>query len=328
MIDPTQAYKPDRAISSSETPTLSSRGFGSRIDQGFVWLATAFGVSVLLLIGWMLVVIASDANPALKAFGWGFIASQEWDIDAAVFGALPYVFGTLVSSAIAFFLATPIGVAVAIITSENFLPPTIRGPLAFTVELIAAIPSVIIGLWGIYVVIPLLRPGQIWLHETLSWIPLFSTSPYGPSILIAGLILAMMIVPTVAAISRDVLLAVPSPLRSASMALGATRWETIFRVLLPAGSSGIMGAAMLALGRALGETMAATMVIGNTPVITASILSPGYSIPAVLANEFPEALDPIHIGALMYLALILFGLTLLVNIGATFLVQLTSLERG
>jgi len=234
MIDPTQAYKPDRAISSSETPTLSSRGFGSRIDQGFVWLATAFG----------------------------------------------------------------------------------------------AIPSVIIGLWGIYVVIPLLRPGQIWLHETLSWIPLFSTSPYGPSILIAGLILAMMIVPTVAAISRDVLLAVPSPLRSASMALGATQWETIFRVLLPAGSSGIMGAAMLALGRALGETMAATMVIGNTPVITASILSPGYSIPAVLANEFPEALDPIHIGALMYLALILFGLTLLVNIGATFLVQLTSLERG
>jgi phosphate transport system permease protein len=215
----------------------------------------------------------------------------------------------------------PIGLAVALVTSENFLPTWVRSPLAFVIELIAAIPSVIIGLWGIFVLIPFLQPIQRWLHQNFAQIPLFSTEPFGPGMLTAGVILAIMILPIIAAISRDVLLAIPSDLRTASMSLGATRWETIFRVLLPTAASGILGAAVLALGRALGETMAVTMVIGNSAQISPSILDLAYTIPAVLANEFAEALDPLHIGALMYLALILFALTLAVNIVAILMVR-------
>jgi len=193
--------------------------------------------------------------------------------------------------------------------------------IGFLVELIASIPSVIIGLWGIFVLIPVLKPLQEWLFQNFAWFPLFNTQPLGPSMLIAGVILAIMIVPTISAISRDVLLTVPPELRSASMALGATRWETIWRVLLPAASSGIIGAIILGLGRALGETMAVAMVIGNSSIISPSLLAPGYTIPAVLANTFPEAFEKIHIGALMYLALILFVITLAVNSVAALLVQ-------
>lgn len=197
-----------------------------------------------------------------------------------------------------------------------------RSSLAFVVELIAAIPSVIIGLWAIFVFIPVIEPLQKWLASAFGWIPLFKTpDPSGTNMLTAGIILAIMILPTMAAISRDVLLVIPKELRSASMALGSTRWETIFRVLLPAGFSGIVSAAMLALGRALGETMAVTMVIGNSAQISASLLDPAYTIPSVLANEFAEAEPGLHIGALSYLGLILFALTLIVNIGAVLLVQ-------
>ncbi|MFM6061341.1 MAG: phosphate ABC transporter permease subunit PstC, partial [Microcystis panniformis] len=186
---------------------------------------------------------------------------------------------------------------------------------------------VIIGLWGIFVLIPVLKPLQEWLFQNLAWFPLFSTQPLGPSMLIAGVILAIMIVPTISAISRDVLLTVPPELRSASMALGATRWETIWRVLLPAASSGIVGAIILGLGRALGETMAVAMVIGNSSIISPSLLAPGYTIPAVLANTFPEAFEKVHIGALMYLALILFVITLVVNSVAALLVQFINRNR-
>ncbi|HYX14662.1 MAG TPA: phosphate ABC transporter permease subunit PstC [Nostoc sp.] len=291
-------------------------------DQGFTRLVYFFAVitvAVLFLMSW---VISHEALPAIKQFGLGFLWGQDWDTGNQIFGALPYIYGTLVSSAIAILLAVPIGIAVALVTSENFLPPSLRTTLAFVVELIAAIPSVIIGLWAIFVFIPVLEPLQKWLASTFKWIPLFNTEdPSGTNILTAGIILAIMILPTMAAITRDVLMAIPKELRSASMALGGTRWETIFRVLLPAGFSGMVSAAMLALGRALGETMAVTMVIGNSAQISASLLNPGYTIPSVLANEFAEAEPGLHIGALSYLALILFGLTLAVNIGAVLLVK-------
>ncbi|MBN3957990.1 phosphate ABC transporter permease subunit PstC [Nostoc sp. NMS8] len=297
-------------------------GINFWFDQSFtrlVYFFAAITVAVLFLMSW---VILHEALPAIKQFGLGFLWGQDWDTGNKIFGALPYIYGTLVSSAIAILFAVPIGIAVALVTSENFLPSSLRTTLAFVVELIAAIPSVIIGLWAIFVFIPVLEPLQKWLSSTFKWIPLFNTEdPSGTNMLTAGIILAIMILPTMAAITRDVLMAIPKELRSASMALGGTRWETVFRVLLPSGFSGMVSAAMLALGRALGETMAVTMVIGNSAQISASLLNPAYTIPSVLANEFAEAEPGLHIGALSYLALILFGLTLAVNIGAVLLVK-------
>ena len=297
------------------------------LDKVFAWFVSGFALVTVGILFWLSWTIFEKAQPAIQKYGLGFLGSQDWNVADLSFGALPYIYGTLVTSAIALIIAIPIGLAVALVTSENFLPPQMRSLLAFVVELIAAIPSVIIGLWGIFVLIPFLQPIQQWLFKYFKWIPLFSTEPFGPGILPAGIILAIMILPTMAAISREVLLAVPQELRSGSMSLGATRWETIFGVLLPAGVSGILGAAVLALGRALGETMAVTMVIGNSPTISASLLDLGYTIPAVLANEFPEAVEDLHIGALMYLALILFTVTLLVNTSAVLLVRLLSRHK-
>ncbi|MEH2410658.1 phosphate ABC transporter permease subunit PstC [Nostoc sp.] len=294
-------------------------------DQGFTRLVYFFAVitvAVLFVMSW---VILHEALPAIKQFGLGFLWGKDWDTGNQVFGALPYIYGSLVSSAIAILFAVPVGIAVALVTSENFLPASLRTTLAFVVELIAAIPSVIIGLWAIFVFIPVLEPLQKWLASSFKWIPLFNTEdPSGTNMLTAGIILAIMILPTMAAITRDVLMAIPKELRSASMALGSTRWETIFRILLPAGFSGMVSATMLALGRALGETMAVTMVIGNSAQISPSLLDPAYTIPSVLANEFAEAEPGLHIGALSYLALILFGLTLAVNVGAVLLVKWVS----
>ncbi len=292
------------------------------LDKGFTGLVWIFAWCTVLLLFWMSWIIFDKALPAIGKFGLGFLWSQEWDVGGLIFGALPYIYGTVVSSAIALLLAFPVGLAVAIVTSENFLPSVVRSPIAFVIELIAAIPSVIIGLWGIFVLIPFLDPFQQWLYQNFGWFPLFSTQPAGYGMLVAGLILAIMILPTMAAISREVLLAIPKELRSGSMSLGATRWETIFGVIIPAAASGVVGAAILALGRALGETMAVTLVIGNSPVISASILDLGYTIPAVMANEFGEAQDDLHVGALMYLALILFVVTLLVNMAAVLMVRL------
>lgn len=305
-----------------------SNGENTWLDQGFTWLVLGFASLTVILLLWISWIILQNAQPAIEKFGLGFLWSQDWNVAELQFGALPYVYGTIVSSGLALLLAVPIGLAVALVTSEDFLPSWVRSPLAFTIELIAAIPSVIIGLWGIFVLIPFLQPIQDWLYQYFQWIPLFSTAPSGYSIMAAGVILAIMILPTMAAISREVLLAVPKELRTGSMSLGATRWETIFRVLLPAGISGILGAVVLALGRALGETMAVTMVIGNSPLISPSILDLGYTIPAVLANEFGEAQDDLHIGALMYLALILFFVTLLVNIVAVLMVRLIGHKKG
>jgi phosphate transport system permease protein len=301
---------------------VDAKGMRFDVDRAFITLVQIISLSAIVVLGWMGVMIANQAGPAVQQFGLGFLWTQEWDVNNLVFGALSYIYGTLVSSTIALVMALPIGIAAAVVTSERFLPPALQSAIAFIIELIAAIPSVIIGLWGIFVLIPVLLPIQLWLVDHLGWMPWFSTQPVGPSMLVAATILAIMILPTITAISRDVLQAVPPELRSASAALGATQWETIFGVLLPASASGILGAAMLALGRALGETMAVTMVIGNADQISVSLLNPGNTIPAILANQFAEAIDGLHIGALMYLALILFALTLLVNIAANVMVSL------
>lgn len=305
----------------------SSQGINFVIDNIFTWVVRGFAVITVMVLFWMSLVIFQTAQPAMQKFGFGFLWSQEWDVGNLLFGALPYIYGTLITSIIALLLAVPVGIAIALVTSENFLPLWVRSPIAFIVQLIAAIPSVIIGLWGFFVLIPILQPLQQSLFKVGNRIPLFGTEPFGPSMLVAGIILGIMILPTMASITRDVLMVVPKELRSASMALGSTRWETIFRVLLPSGLSGMVGAAMLGLGRALGETMAVTMVIGNSSIISASLLDPGYTIPAVLANEFAEAQDKLHTGALTYLALILFALTLAVNIGAVTLVQVLSIKK-
>ena len=311
-----------------EQSILLSGGTGGWIEAGFTWVVRIFTFGTVALLFWLSWVIFQEAKPAIAQFGLKFLWDQIWNVNDLTFGAKPYIYGTLVSSVIALILALPIGLAVALVGSEDFLPIWVRSPLAFVVEIIAAIPSVIVGLWGIFVLIPVLKPIELWLFNHWGRIPLFKTEdPSGPGMLAAGIILAIMILPTIAAITRDVLLAIPKELRSGSMALGATRWETIFRIVVPAGASGTLGAAMLALGRALGETMAVTMVIGNSTQISASLLEPASTIPAVLANEFAEALDKLHIGALMYLALILFVLTLIVNIAAVAMIELMGLKE-
>jgi len=303
-----------------------TNGEGLWLESGFTLFVWAFALGTAAMLFWMSGIMFKDAWPAISKFGVQFLWSPQWDIGELQFGALPFIYGTLVSSAIAIILAIPLGLSVAIVTSENFLPIWVRSPLGFMVELISAIPSVIVGLWGIFVLIPFLLPLQQSLFDNFSWFPLFGSEPFGPGMLPAGILLSIMILPTVAAISRDVLLSVPVDLRSASMSLGATRWETIFKLLLPAASSGIIGATILALGRALGETMAVTMVIGNSIQINPSLLAPAYSIPAVLASQFREAQEELHVGALMYLALILFIITLLVNAIAVLLVQLIGVK--
>ncbi|WP_066381759.1 MULTISPECIES: phosphate ABC transporter permease subunit PstC [unclassified Anabaena] len=323
LSQPSDEHSSSQANLGNENFNLTANdGVNFWLEQGFtrlVYLFSAITVTVLFVMSW---IIFQEAKPAIAQFGIGFIWGKDWDVGNEIFGALPYIYGTLVSSAIAIFLAFPVGLAVALVTSENFLLPSVQTTLAFVVELIAAIPSVIVGLWGIFIFIPVIEPLQQWLANNLKWIPIFKSDfPVGTNMLTAGIILAIMILPTMAAITRDVLLAIPQQLRTASMALGGTRWETIFRVLLPAGFSGIVSAAMLALGRALGETMAVTMVIGNSAQISLSLLDPAYTIPSVLANEFAEATPGLHIGALSYLGLILFALTLVVNIGARLLVQ-------
>jgi phosphate transport system permease protein len=230
------------------------------------------------------------------------------------------IYGTLVSSFIALLLAVPIGVGTAVFLSEDFLPPPVRTVAAFMVELLAAIPSVVYGLWGIFILIPFLQPIGNWLHSNLGWIPLFRTQYIGPGMFPAALILTVMILPIITAISRDSLLSLPPHLRQAAFGMGATRWTAIFRVLIPAAFSGIVGGTMLALGRAMGETMAVTMLIGNSNDFNVSILAPANTIASLLANQFAEARDA-QIAALMYAGLVLFFLTLVVNVIAELIVQ-------
>ncbi|MCS6782065.1 MAG: phosphate ABC transporter permease subunit PstC [Gloeomargarita sp. SKYBB_i_bin120] len=286
-----------------------------RIDQLFIRLTQVFAVCAGVLLACMVLVMAWQSVPAFQRFGLSFIFRSAWNPvpGREDFGVFPMLYGTLVSSLLALLIAVPLGLGTAIFLSEDFIPPWSRLAISFLVELLAAIPSVVYGLWGIFVLIPLLQPVERWLHAHLGWIPLFGTEPVGLGMLPASLVLAMMVLPIFTAIAKDSLEALPPELRQASVALGATRWWTLFRVLMPAALPGIVGGAILALGRALGETMAVTMLIGNANQLNVSLLAPANTIASLLANQFPEARG-IHVSALMYAALLLMLMTLLVNL--------------
>lgn len=289
-------------------------------DIGFLWLTRIFAFGVAAVLVFIGVEVAIDAWPAIQQYGTEFLYTSAWNPVEDAYGALPMIYGTLVSSFIALLLAVPIGVGTAVFLSEDFLPPPIRTVLAFMVELLAAIPSVVYGLWGIFVLIPFLQPIGSWLHSNFGWFPLFSTQYIGPGMFPAALILTVMILPIITAISRDSLISLPPHLRQAAFGMGATRWTAIFRVLIPAAFSGIVGGTMLALGRAMGETMAVTMLIGNSNDLSFSLLAPANTIASLLANQFAEASD-LQIAALMYAGLVLFFLTLIVNMLAEIVVQ-------
>jgi phosphate transport system permease protein len=290
------------------------------LDQGFVWLTRLMALGIIVVFLLLGFPIAQQAIPAIQEFGLGFLFASAWNPVNNQYGAFPMIYGTLVSSLIALVFAVPLGLGTAIFLSEDFIPVSIRTALTFLVELLAAIPSVVYGLWGIFVLIPFLRPFQMFLYKNLGWIPFFSTPPAGPGMFPAGVILAIMILPIITAIARDSLASLPPDLRQASLGLGATRWVTIFRVLIPAAFSGIVGGIMLGLGRAMGETMAATMIIGNSNNLKISLFAPANTIASLMANQFPEA-SGLQVSALMYAGLVLFALTLLVNIAAEWIVN-------
>lgn len=304
-----------------QQPPVEKRLSAERVfDLGFFWLALLFAVGVGAVLVWIIFQIGGTALPAIRQYGLQFITSTTWDPVKNIYGALPQIYGTLVTSLIALLIAVPVGIGVAVFLSEDFLPSYVRSPIAIAIELIAAIPSVVIGLWGIYVLIPFLLPFYRFLHNNFGWIPLFSTTPRGNCILTLSIVLALMIVPTIIAISRGSLLALPRDLRQGALALGATRWETIVRVLIPGAFSGIVGSIMLALGRAMGETMAAAMLVGNSNQITASLLAPGATIASLIASQFGEA-GREQVAALLYTGVILMILTLIVNILAEIIIQ-------
>jgi phosphate transport system permease protein len=301
-----------------ELPTaLRGRAWG---DVGFRGVLTVATLAVPLLMGLLAWELWVGARPAVERYGLSFLTSSEWNPVSEEFGALPLIFGTLLSSLLALLIAVPLSLGVAIFLVE-FAPQRIRAPIAFIIELLAAIPSVVYGLWGIYVLIPFLRATLYpFLRDTFGVLPIFQGVIYGPSMLTAAIILAIMVMPYIMAVSREVLLAVPASQREAALALGATRWEAITSAVVPYARSGILGAIILGLGRALGETMAVTMVIGNRHEIAASLFAPGYTMAAAIANEFAEAAKDIHLAALSYVALVLFLVTVLVNAAARLLI--------
>lgn len=302
---------------------IEGSSFGDRLYR---WTTLGFALvipALLLLIAWE---VFYAGWPALSRFGIGFFTSSDWDAVNGKFGAAPAVYGTLVSSFIALVIATPLAVGVAIFVAE-LAPAWLRQPVAFFVDLLAAIPSVVYGLWGFVVLVPFLRDHVMpFVKDTLHLgaLPLFSGLAYGPSMLAAGVILAVMILPFISAVTREVLLAVPRSQREAALALGATRWEMIRDAVLPYARSGIIGGVILGLGRALGETMAVTMVIGNSHDIHASLFQPGYSMASLIANEFAEATNDLHVSALMAVGAGLFVVTIVVNVVARWLVWRTA----
>ncbi|HVP65460.1 MAG TPA: phosphate ABC transporter permease subunit PstC [candidate division Zixibacteria bacterium] len=280
----------------------------------------ACSISVLMVLGLFIYELSVRSKLSLHQFGFHFFTGTTWDPVSGDFGALPFIYGTLVSSLLALILAVPLAVGVAIFVTE-ICPRTLRGIISFTVELLAAIPSVIYGLWAIFVLCPLLRKFvQPWLAKTLGWTGFFSGPPFGIGMLAAGIILAIMIIPIISSITREVLVAVPQSQREAVYALGATKWEMIRMAVLRNARAGILGGIILGLGRALGETMAVTMVIGNRPEIAKSLFAPGYTMASVIANEFSEATDDLYLSALVEIGLALLIVTLIVNALARLLV--------
>jgi phosphate transport system permease protein len=297
--------------------SLERADYGDRI---FRFLLTLAALTVPILLAFLVYELWSGAALAIGEFGLGFVTSSTWDPVAEQFGALPLLFGTLLSSFVALLIAVPLSLGVAIYLTE-FAPKAVRQPVAFLIGLLAAIPSVVYGLWGIFVLIPLLRTTAFpFLRDTLGFLPFFQGPIYGPSMLSAGIILAIMVMPYIMSVSREVLVAVPNTQREAALALGATRWEAVRTAVIPYARSGIIGAVILGLGRALGETMAVTMVIGNRHEIAASLFAPGYTMAAAIANEFTEAVGDLHLSALAYVAFFLFIVTVLVNAAARLLI--------
>ena len=291
---------------------------GDRIFQG---LALASAMLILLIAVIFVVALFIPALAAIRQFGLGFFVTRTWDPVRQTFGALPALYGTMVTSAIGMVIAFPIGLGAALFLAEEARLGFLRGPLSFAVELLAGIPSVVIGLWAFFILTPLMRDNvDPFLKHTLGFLPLFQGTANGYGYLTAGVVLAIMVLPIMIALSRDVIRAVPRALREASLALGATKAETTWSVILPYARVGITGAVLLSLGRALGETIAVTMVIGNRPVIAASLFSSGYTLPSVLANEFTEAVGPLYQGSLFYLGLVLVLITIAVNVLARLLV--------
>jgi phosphate transport system permease protein len=311
-------------------------------DRLFRQGTLAIAVSTVLVTLYVVFSIGRVATPAIHAYGWRFMSGQTWDANKSLYGILPAIVGTLYSSILGLILGTLFGLAIAIFLSEHFfalaltnvvkslgleghsfwdaLPDSIENLLRTIIELLAAIPSVVYGLWGIFVVIPLIRPPANWLHDHLGWIPIFDTPLSGPGLLPASIVLAIMVLPTISAISRDALIAVPPKIREAAYGLGATRWEAILAVFIPTAATGILGAILLGFGRALGETMALAMLAGNANVLSWSFFSPANTLAALLANHFPEAATD-EVAALMYAALVLLAITLIVNILGTLVLQ-------
>jgi phosphate transport system permease protein len=318
------------------------------IDRVFQRTCFVFACLIIALVTFIVLRIAVSAAPAIRRYGVGFLTGRVWDPNTERYGILAEAWGTLYTSLLALALGGAFGIAAAIFLSEGYLgqsvfavlrrlqlhlhpwygtlPDRLERLLQNLIELLAAIPSVVYGLWGLFVVIPLIRPACNWLHIKLGWIPFFATDLSGPGVLPAVIVLSIMILPTITALSRDALVSVPSKLRMAAYGLGATRWEAILAVILPTASRGILGGVVLALGRALGETMALAMLVGNSNQISVSLFSPANTLAALLANNFPEA-GAKQIGVLMYAALVLLGITLVVNIMGAVIIQRTSGSR-
>lgn len=294
------------------TDMLAVRQYNSRSDffRAACWLASVLMVALLAFI---LGEIFLKAWPAFSKFGFGFLSGLQWSPNRGLFGVLPVLIGTAISSLLALLFALPLGLAIAIFVSEDFLPKPMRESIRFTVELLASIPSVVYGLWGIFMVVPLVQRYGAVLAAKFGFLPIFAGPAYGNSLLTASLVLALMVLPTITAVSRNALVAVPLTLREGSYALGATRWETILRVILPTSSPGVTASTILAFGRAMGETMAVAMLIGNSQRLSWSLLSPSNTLSALLANQFAEA-EGIQVSALMYAASILVIMSLGVNI--------------
>jgi phosphate transport system permease protein len=295
---------PPRAISGARS------GLGDRVYHLVVRASVCL---VLLLTAGLVAALVWESWEALRTFGFRFLVTSHWDPVAGEFGALPFIYGTLVSSVLALLIAVPLSLGAAIFLAE-LAPAWIRPPISFLIEMLAAVPSVVYGLWGIFVLVPWLRDWvQPALARTLGFLPLFQGPSYGIGMLAAGVILSIMVVPYITAVSREVLLAVPNTQREAALGLGATRWESTRIAVLRYGRSGLIGAILLGLGRALGETMAVTMVIGNRPEIAASLFAPGYTMASVLANEFTEATSDLYVSALVEVGLLLLLVTVVVN---------------
>src|SRR5712671_3351409 len=309
----------------TESPAQQRMAPPSRFgDRAFEWLTLAMAsvvVVLVILIGWELWV---GSSLAIKKFGFHFLTTSTWDPVAEQFGSLPFIYGTLVSSLIALVIAVPLSIATAAYLTE-LAPLWSRQPLVSLIEMLAAIPSVILGLWGIFVMIPWLRDYPFPLLKRLfGWTPFFTGPIYGTSMLAGGIIIAIMILPIITSVSREILRSVPNLQREAAYALGATRWEVTRIAVLSYARKGLFGAVILGLGRALGETMAVTMVIGNTPQIVASLFAPGYTLASVIANEFTEATTDIYLGALFEIGLVLFGITIVANLFARLLLKATA----